>query len=90
MKHLRKWNVVLLVLALSVLVLPAQKSEGSGQAYWYNVYTDCEECLLPIPSMCGALTGQWHVDCDGNWTGWGSMPDDPCTYYTSGLAEACP
>lgn len=88
----RSWKsrVYVLVLSLLLFVVPAPRVKAYGQAYHYNVYVDCDACLLPGPSMCNVLTGQWTVDCNGNWSGWGNRPGDECTWYDEFLGEVCP
>lgn len=42
----------------------------------------------PGPSV-SYVAGEWDVDCDGNWSGWGSRPGDPDTRTTSTILYYC-
>lgn len=73
--------VTILFLAASMMLL-APRNAHAGYARHYDVY---DACLGP----CCYLAGQWDLDCDGNWTGWGAAPGDPCTNYYMSFTDYC-
>ena len=45
---------------------------ASGHETHYTVIYTCT-CS---PGCYGTIVGEWDVDCDGNWSGWGWRPDE--------------
>jgi hypothetical protein len=75
-----------IVLSLVMMVGPGNggKAHAGFRERHYDVYYNC----IISPPYTG-LVGQWDVDCDGNWTGWGWMPGDNCTRTESYAGAYC-
>ncbi len=45
--------------------------------------------ICPLGPQPPDPIGMWHVDCAGNWTGWGMRPGDGCTSYDTYQGNEC-
>jgi hypothetical protein len=75
---------------LALAMLTATLMLGSGGALFASFerhYTVYYNCIISPPSH--EVVGEWDVDCDGNWTGWGWEVGSGCTEYTVTFGAYC-
>ena len=69
----RRWLAPVLTLS-AMLMLSTGTAHAGFYARHFTVYYAC--VVGPPPT---GPVGEWDVDCDGNWSGWGNMPYTDCT-----------
>jgi hypothetical protein len=75
-----KRSLLVLVIAMvaSFVTSPGDRTAKALGASWH--YTVRYNCIVgPPPPPPWDIVGEWDVDCDGNWTGWGWLPGSNCT-----------
>jgi len=84
----RKILITALLFVIAIMVAPGgQKVGASGWSFHYVVYATTCNVSYPMPN--GPI-GDWVVDCDENWTGWGVLPySQDCTYTDATALEYC-
>jgi len=74
----------LIVFGLSLGPVTPKAKALPGRVVYYTVHYIC--IIGPMPPD---PIGYWVEDCDGNLTGWGSMPGDGCTSTTITYGDQC-
>lgn len=87
---MRKPRVLLLSIMIALfmtaaMIGPTQKAKAGFQEWNYSVYFGCVDSRTPY----GTLVGEWTIDCNDNWTGWGDKPGDECTYFDVTPGQLC-
>lgn len=82
----KKSIAVMSAVALLMLLLPGNQT--SAETRYVTHYTVYYQCIVS-PDMRGQVVGEWTVDCQGNWSGWGMKPTDGCTYFTETQGDQC-
>jgi hypothetical protein len=79
--------LVMMFLGAVMLSSTGVKLRASGHETHYTVTYIC----VCSPNCEGMIVGEWDVDCDGNWSGWGAIPyDDPhCTSTEMDIGAFC-
>src|SRR5258705_537019 len=74
------------VISLIVLLMPAERARANpSNQVTFNVWYSC------ICSPCTrSLEGQWLLDCDNSFTGWGWEPGHNCTETETITGNSCP
>ena len=82
--------ILALVIVPLLFALPGEKMKAAAgwDEYW-DVYEITESPCLIGPYVPPTLVGQWHKDCDGEYTGWGQPPTYACPYRTDFHAVLC-
>ncbi|HZF14293.1 MAG TPA: hypothetical protein VFE33_36330 [Thermoanaerobaculia bacterium] len=73
-----KKSLSLALLFAAALMLSSGGNTLNAATGWERHFTVYYSCIVS-PPMSGHVEGEWDVDCDLNWTGWGSMPGTGCT-----------
>ena len=82
----KKSMAVIAAVAIVMLLFPRNEAKaGPTNVTYYTVKYGC----VISPDQYGVIVGQWTVDCAGNWTGWGWMPGDNCTFTETTYGDAC-
>jgi hypothetical protein len=79
---------IIVVLVIVSMVSPGA-SHAVGSAKHYTVYWNPGCPVGPSPPS-PHIVGEWDVDCEGNWTGWGLMPGEACTRSVITILYYCP
>lgn len=86
---MKKRLITLTVMFLAALMLSpgGGKLRALGHPIHYTITYICT--CSPCPT--GEVMGEWDVDCDGNWSGWGDLPyaDTHCEQTTREFGEDC-
>jgi len=77
-----------LVLLSAVLLLSFGVTKAKAAAGWEKHYTVYYSCIVG-PTIPNDIQGEWDVDCDGNWTGWGWEPGHGCSSYQVTYGAYC-
>ena len=80
----------ILVVATLFLFVPTQQAKPVLREKFYTVYFK-EPCPFGWPGRPsdGDIIGEWTLDCDGNWSGWGWTPGEECTRSEIQLGQQC-
>jgi hypothetical protein len=87
--EMKKRLVTLAIMLVAALLLTSggRTLRAAGHETDYTITYICT-CS---PGCYGMIVGQWHVDCDGNWSGWGDAPyaDPYCTSTEMDIGAFC-
>jgi hypothetical protein len=79
----------ILIVATLFLFAPTQQAKPVLREKFYKVIlVPCGFGWYGKPPD-GTVMGEWYVDCDGNWDGWGWHPGDSCTDTEITLGAQC-
>lgn len=82
-------SILLTIVALfmfAAMIGPTQKVNAVLREKYYTVRWNGCGFSPYVPSV----EGEWYVDCDGNWDGWGCKPNEcVCTSFEVTLGEQC-
>jgi hypothetical protein len=86
---MKKRLVIVAITLLAALMLSpgGGPMRAAGHEIHYTIYYICT--CSPCPT--GEVVGEWDVDCDGIWSGWGYYPyaDTHCTDTVRDVGAPC-
>lgn len=84
---------LVVLFTLAAMIRPAQGVRATGAPFgherYYTVYYLYGTCIIGPESTLPV--GEWYVDCDGHWYGYGWKPGEypDCTYYELVFGDPC-
>ena len=87
-------SILLTIVALfmfAAMIGPTQKVNAVLREKFYTVIL-AEPCPFGWPGKppYGTVMGEWTLDCDGNWDGWGWTPNEEnCKDVEITLGQQC-
>jgi hypothetical protein len=80
---------IAIVLTASILINSGSQNRLKAADGREMHYTVRYACIIGPGNHIGDIEGEWDVDCDGNWTGWGWMPGTDCTTTDISYGNFC-
>ena len=84
---MKRVSTIVLLLAIAIVFTPGDNLHAINSEKHYTVYYDG---LVGPPDPDPDVMGEWDVDCEGNWTGWGWQPGHAWSRTEMTITGYCP